>query len=1123
MRRMKKAILTLLITSIFSFILNAADANVRLNSIGFIPTGAKGVTANMLATSYEIRLAAGGAVVSSGNFGGAIAAPDSGETVYKADFSAFTTPGTYFLRALNGAATVGNSVNFTIAEDVYNTPYITSMRAMYLWRCNTAVSGTHNGDTFSHAACHMNDAYQDYIGGGHVIKNGRGGWHDAGDYNKYTVNAGATVGPMFMAWEHYGSVLNTLSLGLPETAPGYPEYLKEMKWEIDWLLTMALPDGSGRVSWKLSALNFNGFVLPEFETAARYFTRYGTAATADYVAMLAMAARIFRPYDQTYATTCINAARVSYNWLLANGANYNPAADNTTDGFQTGGYGTTDPDDRLWAAAEMWATTGDADAHADFITRANTYADKTDEDWDWSNMKNLGMYTYLMCTRTGKNAAILADIQTDIVADANAIVTKRNNHGYARNLGTNYYWGCNGSVARQTMLLQLANIVSPNVNYTNTALDAIGYLFGRNMHRRSYVTGIGSNPAMLPHDRRSGGDTVTNPWPGYLVGGSSGSRGDDWQLANMAAGLPPAQYWTDVEESYSSNEIAINWQGALIYALASFAKNPSTPTPSPTASRTPTNTPYAGTPTFTSTSTPIPTAGLVQAACAQGETFNIDGNLNEPAWQAGSWTSITRTVEGAAGAVTARFKVRWDSIGLLVGVEVTDPTLCGTNPMWYQDDSIEVYLDINNNGTATYGADDYQLGVRYNDPVLNVMPGTQTSTYNADSALIAGGYSVEYDIPWTDFGMIPSAGLTIGFDIGVNHDETCGGTRTGVFMWNGTANNWTDTSAFGEAVLVACGSTPTHTPTATRTRTNTPVNTPTYTATRTSTPVNTPTSTGTVMLTGTQTAAATDTNTPTLTRTFTFTGTNTPVNTATFTRTSTPTNTQTVYQSPTDSPTGTLTPTGTPPTATSTPTVTQTYTNTPVDTVTLTYTNTPVNTATLTWTNTPVNTFTRTATNTHTTVIFSPTFTQTFTRTLTPMPTATLTHTLTWTQTSTPVITATITQTIFIIPPVNTPAITPTVEAIVWPCPLNPAVQDLYVGYDITTPATSVKFRVYTKSFRLIKSVEILGTVPAALNTGKVDRQHLSGLSNGLYYYVIESTVNGNAVKSKIKQFIIIR
>lgn len=119
----------------------------------------------------------------------------------------------------------------------------------------------------------------------------------------------------------------------------------------------------------------------------------------------------------------------------------------------------------------------------------------------------------------------------------------------------------NGSVARQTMLLQIANKLSPKTDYLNTALNALGHLFGRNYYNRSFVTGLGINPPKDPHDRRSGGNVET--WPGCPVGGA-------W---------PTAKDWEDVEADYETNEIAINWSGALIYAVAGFVGNDSISTP----------------------------------------------------------------------------------------------------------------------------------------------------------------------------------------------------------------------------------------------------------------------------------------------------------------------------------------------------------------------------------------------------------------------------------------------------------------------------------------------------------------------------------------------------------------
>jgi endoglucanase len=483
---------------------------------------------------------------------------DVNQDLWIADFSSVGGKGKFYLDVPG----IGKSCEFEIGDNVYDFAYYTTMRGFYLWRCGCAVEGEHNGNQYSHGPCHLNDAYQDYMGiDDNSKRDGTKGWHDAGDYGKYTVNAGITMGCLFMAWDHFKDKLEKISLDIPETAPGCPDFLEELKWETDWLLTMQYPDGSGRVSHKLTRVNFSGFVMPETDTEKRYFTDWGTAATADFVAVMAMAARYFKPYDAEYAQKCLDAAKISYEFLQKH-----PEPKRFQQGdFKTGGYQTDDPDDRFWAAAEMWETTGDAACLKDLQTRiaASTAGgrrrggedsgSKVDEDWDWGNVRNLGMFTYVLSKRQGRNAELLEDVRQDIIATADAIVANANQDVYGRTL-TRYYWGCNGGVARQALNLQVANKISPKKEYLDAALDAIGHLFGRNYYCRSYVTGLGINPPMFPHDRRSGADDVKDPWPGYVVGGSN----------------PGATAWQDIQDDYRTNEIAINWQAGLVYALAGF-------------------------------------------------------------------------------------------------------------------------------------------------------------------------------------------------------------------------------------------------------------------------------------------------------------------------------------------------------------------------------------------------------------------------------------------------------------------------------------------------------------------------------------------------------------------------
>ncbi|HKG14116.1 MAG TPA: glycoside hydrolase family 9 protein [Pyrinomonadaceae bacterium] len=521
----------------------AADSRVRLNTVGFLPEYSKRASVAAKFREFSVVEVGGKArVVFRGRARGPLHNEDTDEDLYVADFSALKRPGLYKLEV----GGVGSSPPFRVAQDVYDEPFRAAVRAMYLWRCGAAVSATYDGVTYAHAACHTEDAWLDYVGGGHARRDSTGGWHDAGDYNKYVVNAGVTVGLMLLAWEQFGAQIQSSKL---DARGGLPAYLGEVKWETDWLLKMQATDGS--VYHKVSTRDFGAAIPPEDEKAERYFTPRSSAATADFAAMLASASRAFRPYDRAYARTCLDAARRAYDFLRAN------PRDQRADlrGFNTGGYQTQDADERLWAAAELWEATGEAGYLSDLEKRAGDInGAKFDPDWGWSDVKNLGLLTYLFSKREGRDEETLRDVREALVYAADKLVERRDAHGYARPLGTRYYWGCNGGVANTVVLLRSADRLEPRREYVEAALDAVSHLFGRNYYGRSFVTGVGFNPPLHPHHRPSMRPGGKDTWPGYLVGG----------------GWPRATDWVDVSENYRVNEVAINWNAPLIYALAGF-------------------------------------------------------------------------------------------------------------------------------------------------------------------------------------------------------------------------------------------------------------------------------------------------------------------------------------------------------------------------------------------------------------------------------------------------------------------------------------------------------------------------------------------------------------------------
>ena len=522
----------------------AADEppKIRLNTIGYLPGHPKQASVAAPCETFAVVRVADGAKAFESRATGPVENRDTGERLYLADFSPLDRPGEYRLEIPG----VGRSAPFRVAADVYRDPFIVVTRGMYLWRCGTAVRGTRGGQVFAHDACHTDDGWLDVVAGRHERADGVGGWHDAGDYNKYVVNAGVTIGAMLRAWEDFGPRLRAIRLDIPESENAIPDFLDEIKWELDWLLKMQAQDGSAY--HKLTTRRFGGFILPEREDTPRFFTPWSRHGTADLVAMLAQASRDFRSYDAAFADRCLAAARKSWEFLESHPKDH-PA---DLKGFGTGGYETGDADDRLWAAAELWETTGDAEVLRDLETRIRAAGARVNVDFDWAEVKDLGVFTYLASRRPGRDETLVATLRKELVRVADSIVATAAAHGYRRPLGSRYYWGCNGSVARQVLILHAAHRFEPKPAYVNASLDALNFLFGRNSYGRSFVTGLGDRPPLHPHDRRSGGDRVEAPWPGYLVGGPH----------------PRASSWKDDQGDFRTNEIAINWNAALIYALA---------------------------------------------------------------------------------------------------------------------------------------------------------------------------------------------------------------------------------------------------------------------------------------------------------------------------------------------------------------------------------------------------------------------------------------------------------------------------------------------------------------------------------------------------------------------------
>ncbi len=549
---------------------DSASTAIKVDQVGYPLDGPKVALVSIPAKTFQLHRAADGGVVFQGNLAQAQADALSGDQVQAADFSSFHKAGRYYLEIPG----LGRSWSFTISKNVFEHTYYLAMRGFYGQRCGTAVDMGPEFPGYSHPACHLHGEFHP-SSGAKGTRDNIGGWHDAGDYGRYMVNSGISTGTLLWAWEIYGAKLKKISLRIPETGNGTPDILNEARWNLEWMLKMQ--DDDGGVWHKQTSESFSGFVSPEDDILPSEVIGTGaapyksTCATADLAAVGAIAARVFKRYDAKFAARTLDASRRAWAWIVK----YPNVTFKNPPGVNTGEYDDTNcKDERLWAAAELGRTTGEA-AFSDFFLK--NYAEflstlDSPPAENWNQLAPMALWTYALSRRKGLDAATLAAIRQRTIAAAHAVVDRTSASPYRISMQSkDYVWGSNGVAASYGLCLLIANAFSPDVGFVDAARDNLHYLLGRNTFSLSWVTQVGQNSVQHPHHRPSGSGKQPGPWPGLLSGGPNAGR-QDAVLAALPNDLPPAKVYADQLASYASNEIAINWQASLVFLLAGELK-----------------------------------------------------------------------------------------------------------------------------------------------------------------------------------------------------------------------------------------------------------------------------------------------------------------------------------------------------------------------------------------------------------------------------------------------------------------------------------------------------------------------------------------------------------------------
>ncbi len=533
---------------------------IRINQIGYqLNSPKKFIVSNSESGTFEI-INESGDVSFEGNLVDRGTWESSGESVKMGDFSTFNDPGTYWIRVSDE----GISYPFVIGSNIFLDAAIDGLKSFYLQRMTIDIDQKYAG-VFQRPGGHPDTIcyFHESTGRNSGHKSSPGGWYDAGDYGKYIVNAGVSVGTMLALNDINPHVFQDGSLWIPESGNGKNDLLDEIKYELDWMLTMQ--DDDGGVFHKLTTKSFEGFIMPVEAVNDRYIIGKSTAAALDFAATMAMASRLYKEFDLVFANSCLDAAINAWSWAINNPEEYYPK---NPEDIHTGAYNDVILDEEFfWAAAELFISTGEEKYYGSIKDNLSGMEFRVEESWR-NYVDNIGYYS-LLSPKSPLDESDQEVILGRLVVLADSLTEVIENHPY-RIPVDHFKWGSNSDFLNAAVIFTVAYHYSKDPVYKSSLYETLDYIFGKNATGYSFITGYGNKTPMHIHHRQSEADGLLDPFPGFVVGGPNESRQDEGSLGSAGKkyeSLLPARSYIDEVESFASNEICINWNAPYIFVL----------------------------------------------------------------------------------------------------------------------------------------------------------------------------------------------------------------------------------------------------------------------------------------------------------------------------------------------------------------------------------------------------------------------------------------------------------------------------------------------------------------------------------------------------------------------------
>ena len=554
---------------------------LRYNFLGFTPNRQKRLVVmserNLGNREWTITKEETQEVVMRGRFGNSVSGISGHMPLpfnYVVDFSALRYEGTYRFETEGAHPAV-----FPIGDDVYSWLISSPLLWMRTARCG------YDGHR-THGSCHLGDTSAVLFhrrgadnGSWHNAGSGKrmnavGGWHDAGDYVKFSLTIGYATYFLLRAYELYPALFDTM---FNHSKTEFNDILDEARWGLAWLMrTMTPADTNEFIVQVANYQDHNvGYRLPHNDRldgqrpilSALSPTQMGYTA-----ASLALGANIFRNIvgREEIAAEYEARARLIFRRAISNDAVAPAGYDDKLNTW----YGDQTINDNLaLAAAELYRLTGE-----DFYREQSVRFQDIARNAGWRAWESVNMPANLRIMEWHPVAV------NDLHADLDAFLAHGRRPGNIWGLPTQYVWaGLYTYIAIGANAMEFQMLTSDR-RYEELGRNMFDYFMGKNNWGINFVA---------TEDPRLKGRTITQPnsqifglqanfFPEGAISEGPGDR-PSWERFSIFFPLDPTAERTykfntadgvffDNRKDFMSMETTIHGVAAGIFKMTAAAK-----------------------------------------------------------------------------------------------------------------------------------------------------------------------------------------------------------------------------------------------------------------------------------------------------------------------------------------------------------------------------------------------------------------------------------------------------------------------------------------------------------------------------------------------------------------------